>query len=113
MSCAPLRSFTIELEKNGRVQSDTVFPDPHWLGDLGQVQARELTYAILETFGENSPVLDYQPASDEDSGWVLEGKGPTGHSEILPDNKVVYLDNYRSFKATPRTVAGIDPKVLP
>ncbi|KOR30375.1 hypothetical protein TI05_14110 [Achromatium sp. WMS3] len=99
-------AFTIELVKSDQVQSDIVSADGALGDDTGNVAGRDMIQAILDVFGESSPSLDFQPQTDEDCGWELEAQHTSGREEIIPDNTIINLRDYKKFKASPRTVVG-------
>ena len=90
----------IEIEHNGRLRKEKV------KASSDTVNATRLRQQMLDFFQVGSPVDDLEVESDEDESWTLLGFDGDGTSVELDGAKVVKLNDYSTFRLTPRTAGG-------
>jgi hypothetical protein len=90
----------IQIEHNGQLRKEKVKTSSN------TVNATRLRQQMLHFFKVGSPIDDFEVESDEDESWTLLGLNGDRGSVELDGANVINLNDYSTFRLTPRTAGG-------
>ena len=92
----------VEIERDGILRKDT------FKSSSDVVNPTAFRQKLLNLFKEGNPLEDLDVESDEDQSWTLLGLNGDAEDDgqDLDGADVVNLNDYRTFRLTPRTAGG-------